>query len=423
MSGKLRLPCLVLASGRPGLGHLCSQLGESGRGAGRISAVHSEWGRGGFYPLQEVARLNELTVYAGLGVILLLVLVLPFISRRVEHNLEAFLFVMGLAAALVSGALGRELGLKALEEPVAISLAVLFSGLLFKAFKRHIHRAVDSLLKVVSFRAFVFALVVALGFFSSVITAIIAALVLVEVVGALNLKRDVEIRLVIIACFAIGLGAALTPVGEPLATIAVGKLGQSFWYLARLLGPYIVVGVVALGAFAAWYLRPTESLPDPDRLGQVAEAGPEVPREGSLEAPRGEESYREVVGRALKVYLFVMALVLLGEGFKPAIDRFIISLPSPLLYWLNMVSAVLDNATLTAAEISVKMSALQVKSILMGLLVAGGMLIPGNIPNIISAGKLRIRSREWAVLGLPLGLVMMFLYFVVLFGGALVTGA
>ncbi len=378
-----------------------------------------------------MARLNELTVYAGLGVILLLVLVLPFISRRVEHNLEAFLFVMGLAAALVSGALGRELGLKALEEPVAISLAVLFSGLLFKAFKRHIHRAVDSLLKVVSFRAFVFALVVALGFFSSVITAIIAALVLVEVVGALNLKRDVEIRLVIIACFAIGLGAALTPVGEPLATIAVGKLGQSFWYLARLLGPYIVVGVVALGAFAAWYLRPTESLPDPDRLGQVAEAGPEVPREagpevlreGSLEAPRGEESYREVVGRALKVYLFVMALVLLGEGFKPAIDRFIISLPSPLLYWLNMVSAVLDNATLTAAEISVKMSALQVKSILMGLLVAGGMLIPGNIPNIISAGKLRIRSREWAVLGLPLGLVMMFLYFVVLFGGALVTGA
>lgn len=378
-----------------------------------------------------MARLNELTVYAGLGVILLLVLVLPFISRRVEHNLEAFLFVMGLAAALVSGALGRELGLKALEEPVAISLAVLFSGLLFKAFKRHIHRAVDSLLKVVSFRAFIFALVVALGFFSSVITAIIAALVLVEVVGALNLKRDVEIRLVIIACFAIGLGAALTPVGEPLATIAVGKLGQSFWYLARLLGPYIVVGVVALGAFAAWYLRPTESLPDPDRLGQVAEAGPEVPREagpevlreGSLEAPRGEESYREVVGRALKVYLFVMALVLLGEGFKPAIDRFIISLPSPLLYWLNMVSAVLDNATLTAAEISVKMSALQVKSILMGLLVAGGMLIPGNIPNIISAGKLRIRSREWAVLGLPLGLVMMFLYFVVLFGGALVTGA
>ncbi len=219
--------------------------------------------------------------------------------------------------------------------------------------------------------------------------------------------------MVIIACFAIGLGAALTPVGEPLATIAVGKLGQDFWYLARLLGAYVVAGVVALGVFAALYLKPTRMLPDPEQARSAA--AQEALRGASLQAPRGEESYREVIVRALKVYLFVMALVLLGEGFKPAIDRFVIGLPSPLLYWLNMVSAVLDNATLTTAEISVKMSALQVKGILMGLLIAGGMLIPGNIPNIISAGKLRIRSREWATLGLPLGLGLMALYFVVLF--------
>ncbi len=29
------------------------------------------------------------------------------------------------------------------------------------------------------------------------------------------------------------------------------------------------------------------------------------------------------------------------------------------------------------------------------------MLIPGNIPNIISAGKLGITSKEWARLGVP----------------------
>ena len=44
------------------------------------------------------------------------------------------------------------------------------------------------------------------------------------------------------------------------------------------------------------------------------------------------------------------------------------------------------------------------------------MLIPGNIPNIISAGKLGITSKEWARLGLPLGFVSMVIYYVILFG-------
>jgi predicted cation transporter len=85
------------------------------------------------------------------------------------------------------------------------------------------------------------------------------------------------------------------------------------------------------------------------------------------------------------------------------------------LYWINMVSAVLDNATLAAAEIGPMLSEFQIKSILMGLLISGGMLIPGNIPNIISASKLGITSKEWARLGLPLGLVSMTIYFVIIF--------
>jgi predicted cation transporter len=52
---------------------------------------------------------------------------------------------------------------------------------------------------------------------------------------------------------------------------------------------------------------------------------------------------------------------------------------------------------------------------LMGLLIAGGMLVPGNIPNIISANKLGITSKEWARLGIPLGLVLMLVYFVWIF--------
>jgi len=119
--------------------------------------------------------------------------------------------------------------------------------------------------------------------------------------------------------------------------------------------------------------------------------------------------------RAVKVYVFIMALTFLGDGFKPLILEYFIQIPSGILYWVNMVSAILDNATLAAAEIGPALSEVQIKSILMGLLISGGMLIPGNIPNIISAGKLGINSKEWARLGLPLGLVSMAIYFAVIF--------
>ena len=109
-----------------------------------------------------------------------------------------------------------------------------------------------------------------------------------------------------------------------------------------------------------------------------------------------------------------MALVFLGRGFKPIIDAYIARMPYQGLYWLNMISAIVDNATLTAAEIGPNMSLVQIKSALMGLLIAGGMLIPGNIPNIISAGKLKIKSSEWAAFGVPLGLAVMAVYFFLL---------
>jgi predicted cation transporter len=81
---------------------------------------------------------------------------------------------------------------------------------------------------------------------------------------------------------------------------------------------------------------------------------------------------------------------------------------------VNIISAILDNATLTAAEIGPFMSAQTIKCALAGLLIAGGMLIPGNIPNIICAGKLSIRSREWAAFGVPLGLAIMTAFFIFL---------
>lgn len=42
-------------------------------------------------------------------------------------------------------------------------------------------------------------------------------------------------------------------------------------------------------------------------------------------------------------------------------------------------------------------------------------MIPGNIPNIIAAGKLKIKSSEWMSFGLPLGLSIMGGYYIILF--------
>ena len=89
-------------------------------------------------------------------------------------------------------------------------------------------------------------------------------------------------------------------------------------------------------------------------------------------------------------------------------------MPTWALYWANSVSAILDNATLVAAEVVPSMRDRQITFVLMGLLISGGMLIPGNIPNIVSAAKLNIRSGEWARAALPYGAALMLGYFVLL---------
>jgi predicted cation transporter len=328
-------------------------------------------------------------------VILLLVLVLPLLLRPVEHHLEAFLFVMGVGAAAAAGVLGRPLITAALTHPLPITAAVLGAGMVFHWTRGHLGTLLVRLRLVLPMRVVVAGLVTVLALVSSVITVIIASLILVELVSALRFRQEDETRLVVVACMAIGLGAALTPVGEPLSTIATAKLGRDFWYLLRLLGPWVIPGILLLGAAVA-------ALPLRYDGSTLTEVGP-------------RQTSWSVVARAVRVYVFVMALVLLGEGFRPLIDRYVITLDARVLYWVNMVSAVLDNATLTAAEVSPRMTDGQVRAVLLGLLISGGMLVPSNIPNIVAANRLGIRSRSWARVGVPLGLALLVVYFLALF--------
>ena len=49
-----------------------------------------------------------------------------------------------------------------------------------------------------------------------------------------------------------------------------------------------------------------------------------------------------------------------------------------------------------------------------GLAAFGSMLVQGNLPNIVAAEKLGIKSREWASVAVPTGLALMGGYFIIL---------
>ena len=332
-------------------------------------------------------------MHLGLGLILLTVLFCPVLLKPVEQNIEIFFLGAGTFASATAGQWSKELLHAALTEPIPLTIAVLVFGLVVRLLRPALDREVERLVKLVAPRWIYFGLIIVLGLLSSVITAVIAALILVEAVALLKLDRESETAAVVLACFAIGLGAALTPVGEPLGTIAIAALKTDFWYLARLLGPFVLAGIIIVGAISLFL---------PARYGH------------SLKADAHPDSWSEIFIRAAKVYLFVAGLVGLSWGLRPLVDQYIIRMPQSALFWMNSVSAIVDNATLTAAEIGPSLTPAQQRGVLMGLLISGGMLIPGNIPNIVAAGRLGITSREWARVGLVAGLPLMLLCFAVL---------
>jgi predicted cation transporter len=369
-----------------------------------------------------------LLVDLGLLILLGIVLAGPFCVRWIEKNLEIFLLLCGAAALTISGfaiidgesfGWSTEVVREALTTPLLITTIfgipigivqiVLIFGLLMYVFFRPVQEAIGWVVRSVPLHVIIFLTIVSLGLLSSIISAILAAIILVEVVCALPVCRGDKIVITVVSCFSIGLGAVLTPLGEPLSTIVISQLSgppyyADFWYLIDMIGIYIVPGVLLFGLFGvALFQRSGLSTDD-------------------LTCRAERDSLRDVFVRAAKVYVFIAALIFLGEGFRPVILQYLVHVPSPVIFWMNSVSAVLDNATLAAAEINPALTEFQIKSALLALVTAGGMLIPGNIPNIISAGKIGISSSEWAKIGLPIGLVAMFVYFFVLFVPAFLPG-
>jgi len=334
-----------------------------------------------------------------LSALLLCALVLPLASRKIEGNLEPFLFVCGIFAVSISGLWSKHLMLEALQEPLRITLAVLIVGILFKKFHMHIDGIAARAVRVIGLQWTLFSVVVILGLTSSFITAIIAALILSEIATILHLRHRERIKFVIYTCFAISVGAVLTPIGEPMGTIVMSKLAgpphnADTAFIFKLLWPYIFSATLILAVLAFRIVK----------------------EESHVVAQKQESihSLKEILLRTVRVYIFVAALVLLGAGLTPLAYKTIYLLKPAGLYWVNIVSSVLDNATLAAIEIVPDMSIRTLKFLLVSLIIGGGMLIPGNIPNIICSSKLNIKSKEWARIGVPLGLALLLLYFTIM---------
>ena len=299
---------------------------------------------------------------------------------------------------------------------------VLIFGLLIYFFNNPFYRAIITLVNKLSIRVFIFILVFILGVISSVISVIVTSVILSEIVAALPLNKNNQIKLIVIACFSVGLGAVLTPLGEPMSTILVQRLSgppynAGFTWPIGHFAIYVIPACLVLGVFGAIWIggkmtskKYAHIAPDPGPLMDTVD----VAGTTADQLTQYSETLRTVILRALKVFAFVAALVLLGTGLQPLITWFLIKVPALALFWINMISAVLDNATLTAIEVSSQMDLHKIIAVIMGLLVAGGMLIPGNIPNIVAAGRLKISMREWAILGIPIGLVIMAIFYVIL---------
>jgi predicted cation transporter len=174
--------------------------------------------------------MEQIPVEIGLIPIIAAVLLGPLLIKRIEHNLEAFLLLMGAAAVAISRSWHIGLVEEAIQEPavVGIVLASLVAGLIIHYHRPgFLHGINESLLDRITLKVIFLEIVVVLGLSAAVITPIIPFFVLVEVVNHLPIQRRTRAILLILACLSIGMGAAMALVEWPVSTIAVARMQGS----------------------------------------------------------------------------------------------------------------------------------------------------------------------------------------------------
>lgn len=335
-----------------------------------------------------------------LCVLVINLLVWPLVSKWVENHLELFLLLIGALAVTVTGGWSKDFIYQTFNAPVNVAFIVLVVSVIFNYYSRYIFRMLFILFRYFEPQYSFAILVLVLGLTSSIFSVTVAALVLAEVLQVVNLERGQTVKVTVYACYAIGMGAILLPLAEPLGLVIYNELSAGphqadFFFIFRHFFNWIWPGI-ALMALATGYT--------------VRHANTKV----QLHIREDKENYKSVLRRTWHIYLFVAALHLISTGLRPFAQSTIAHLSGKVLFWANASSVVIDNATLAAIEVTPTVTLHNLMYMLIGLAAFGSMLVQGNLPNIVAAEKLGIKSREWAQVAVPAGLVLMGGYFVML---------
>ncbi len=339
-------------------------------------------------------------INALLGIVVANLLVWPLASRWVESHLEIFLLAVGAAAVTISGGWSVDFIYETLQYPVNVAFIVLVVSVIFNNYSRYIFRVLFAFFRKLEPQYSFALLVFLLGITSSLVSVTVAALVLAEVLKVVNLERLSTVRITVFACYAIGLGAVLTPLAEPLGLIINNSLTGAphfadFFFLMRHFFVWIAPAILLMSAAAGYSAR---------------HAGTTM----QMHIREDKETYGSMLRRTWHIYMFVAALNLISAGLRPLAQSTITHLGGKVLFLANAVSVIIDNATLAAIEIVPTISMNDLIYMVIGLAAFGSMLVQGNLPNIVAAEKLGIKSREWASVAVPTGLVLMGAYFIIL---------
>ena len=335
-----------------------------------------------------------------LAIIVINLLVWPLVSKWVENHLEIFLLLVGLAAVTVTNGWNKDFIYQTFNAPVNVAFIVLVVSVIFNYYSRYIFRILFILFRYLEPQYSFAILVFLLGMTSSVFSVTVAALVLAEVLQVVNLEREQTIRVTVCACYAIGLGAVLLPLAEPLGLVihnelVSGPLKADFFFMLRHFFWWIAPGVAVLALAAGYTVRHANT-------------------QTQLHIREDKEGYKSMLRRTWHIYLFVAALHLISTGLRPFAQSTVAHLSGKVLFWANSASVIIDNATLAAIEITPSVTTHNLLYMVLGLVAFGSMLVQGNLPNIVAAEKLGIKSREWARVAVPLGIVLTASYFAML---------
>jgi predicted cation transporter len=203
-------------------------------------------------------------MYAGVEIglipIFLAVLLGPLLIKRIEQNLEMFLFLMGICAVAISRSWHIGIVEEAIQEPlvVGIVLTVLLAGLTAHYIRPDFLRNINAiLLDRITMKVIFLEIVVVLGLLAAIITPILSFFMLVEAVNHLPLTRKTRAKITILGCLSISLGAALALVDGSSSAIAItrmqGELPSAGFLPPELQSLYIFLSILALGLIAMFF--------------------------------------------------------------------------------------------------------------------------------------------------------------------------